>query len=389
MTRLRETIIPADSATVMINSIAQQKAAEGIRVFNLSAGEPKLPPHPLLLKAVADALSQGKILYPPVAGIPELRSLAAEWMNKAYDCRFQADQTLVINGGKLGIYLLMQLLLQKEDEVIIGAPYWVSYPAITKLFGGTAIIVNTHEANGWKLSASDVKRACTAKTKLLIINNACNPTGSLYTRAELANLLAIADEHGLLVIADEVYSELTYDNAEYISCGSFPEYQQKVIVIQSCSKNFSMTGWRVGFVFGPQTIIKALTSLISQSTSGVTTLSQWAAVAALKEVETLTTWVRENMQTRRDIVIKALNDHWGLAIKPPQSALYVFISLQDLGVKRMPSTEFCKLALEQANVALVPGQAFGKEGYVRLSFGADELELKLGLKALAKFCPVT
>lgn len=382
----RENNTPTDSATVVINSIAQQKIDAGIRVFNLSAGEPKLQPHPLLIKAVTDALMQGKTFYPPVSGVPELKTLASEWMNRAYSCHFQVSDCLVVNGGKLGIYLLLQLLLQKNDEVIMAAPYWVSYPTITKLFGGTPKIIETHEPDGWKFTASDLEKACTSKSKILILNNACNPTGALYTRMELAALLKTAHDHHLLVISDEVYSGLVYDESEYISCGSFPEHQSHIVVIQSCSKSFSMTGWRIGFVFGPTSIIKQLTSLISQSTSGVTTISQWAAVEALKHTGVINSWVKENMRARRDVLVKALNDHFAINIKPPQSSLYLFISLNQLGVKITNSAEFCKQALEHANVALVPGQAFGKEGFVRLSFGASEEDLQLGIKALDHFC---
>ncbi len=375
-----------DSPTVLIHSIAQQKINAGINVFNLSAGEPKLPIHTLIAQGATDALTQGKTFYPPVSGIPELKDIACEWMNSTDACEFQTENCLVVNGGKLGIYLLLQLLLREKDRVIIPSPYWVSYPVIAKLFGGVPTIVATNEENGWKLTPDLLKKSCTPKSKILILNNACNPTGTLYTKSELAALLNVANDHDLMVISDEVYSELTYDDSAFVSCGAFHEYQQRVVIIQSCSKNFSMTGWRVGFVFAPAHLIKPLTSLISQSTSGVTTISQWAAVDALKQANLINHWVRENMQHRRDILINALQDAFKISIHPPSSSLYIFISLQHLGIKNIPSLEFCKLALERANVAMVPGDAFGKSGFVRLSFGANESELRSGVKALAEFC---
>lgn len=386
MKSIREIRSLTDSATVAINSIAQQKMAAGIRVFNLSAGEPKLPAHPSIIQGVLEALDQGKVFYPPVSGIPELKKLVCEWMNSAYACHFQEEHCLVVNGGKLGIYLLLQQLLQKEDEVILASPYWVSYPAITKLFGGTPVVIESNEEDGWKITASSLKNACSTKSRILILNNACNPTGTVYTKSELKALLDVASEHDLLVISDEVYSGLTYDDKSFVSCGEFREYQDRVVIIQSCSKNFSMTGWRIGFVFAPPILIKQLTSLVSQSTSGVTTISQWAAVAALKQVDTVTRWVRENMQNRRDVLIKAMRDYFGITITPPSASLYVFIALQQLGVEKITSAEFCKQALEIANVALVPGIAFGKEHFIRFSFGASEEDLKLGVKALADFC---
>ena len=377
--------LPENSATVVINSLAQQKINAGIKIYNLSAGEPKLLPHPSITTATIDALEQGHTLYPPVSGVPELRHLASEWMNEMYGCSFKKENCLVVNGGKLGIYLLMQLLLEEDDEVIIPAPYWVSYPAITQLFGGAPILVETQETNGWKLTPQSLKNACSTKSKILILNNATNPTGALYTESELAELLQIAHEQNLLVIADEVYSALTYDEHTYVSCGSFPQFQDRVVVIQSCSKNFAMTGWRIGFVFAPPSIIHPLIALVSQSTSGVTTLSQWAAIAALNEINQVSTWVQQCMKKRRDILINAIHQSLGLTIKPPNSSLYVFLSLERLGIKELNSEEFCKHALEEAHVALVPGVAFGKEGYVRLSFGGSEEDLKAGIHALAQW----
>lgn len=379
-------ILPEDSATVVINSLAQQKINAGIKIYNLSAGEPKLPPHPSIVTAATHALEQGHTLYPPVSGIPELRLLASEWMNEVYGCSFQKENCLVVNGGKFGIYLLMQLLVQEHDEIIIPSPYWVSYPAMSKLFGGVPVIVETQETTGWKLTPQALKNACTTKSKLLILNNATNPTGALYTESELAELLQIAHEQGLLVIADEVYSALTYNEHNYISCGSFPQFQDHVIIIQSCSKNFAMTGWRIGFVFAPQHLIQPLTALVSQSTSGVTTLSQWAAVGALNELENVCSWVKQCMQKRRDTLMNALSQYFDLTIQPPASSLYVFISLSSLGFKKKNSAEFCKQALEEAHVALVPGIAFGTEGYVRLSFGGSEEDLTAGIHALAQWC---
>lgn len=389
MTGSRKNIELTDSATVEINSLAQQKADAGIHVFNLSAGEPKLPPHQLIVEAVSQALAEGKIFYPPVSGVPELKELAAKWMNTAYACHYQAENCLVVNGGKLGIYLLLHLLLQNEDEVIIASPYWVSYPAITKLFGGVPVIIKTQEDEEWKLSAEQLNKACTPKSKILILNNAANPTGTVYTKQELAALLDVAKAHNLFVISDEVYSGLIYDHKHYVSCGEFSEHQDQVVIIQSCSKNFSMTGWRIGFVFASSILIKKLTSLVSQSTSGVTTISQWAAVAVLKQVDTINAWVKSSMEQRRNVLIHAINEAFALKINPPSSALYIFVSLDRLGVKSTSSVAFCKSALELANVALVPGLAFGQEGFVRISFGASEHDLQQGISALADFCKNT
>ncbi len=386
MKAMREIKTLSDSPTVAINSIARQKMDTGIPIFNLSAGEPELSPHPLIVQAVEDALKQGKTLYPPVSGIPQLRNLASLWMNEHYACRFQSQECLVVNGGKFGIYLLLQLLLQKDDEVIFSSPYWVSYPAMTKLFGGKAVVIETIEEEGWKLTADMLKQVCTKKSKILILNNATNPTGTLYTQSELAALLLVASEQDILVISDEVYSGLVYEDNRFISCGAFKEHQDRVVVIQSCSKNLGMTGWRIGFVFAPTALINPLSSLVSQSTSGVTTISQWAALAALSEFATINNWIRLTMQARRDALLQALKEKFDVELSPPASSLYLFCSLKCLGVNESNSSEFCIQALNTANVALVPGLAFGKEGYFRFSFGAKEQDLKRGIQALADFC---
>lgn len=372
-----------DSETVLINSLVQQKIAAGIKIYNLSAGEPKLVMPKFLIDSACKAMQENKIFYPPASGISELRILASEWLNKQYGCAYQSENCLVVNGGKFGIYLLLQLLLSKDDEVLMAAPYWVSYPAITRIFGGRPVMIETNESQGWKLTPEKVQQACTSRTKILILNNGANPTGTLYTKTELDEILKIAKQHHLFVISDEVYSSLTFDNAPYISCGSFNSYQDNVMVIQSCSKNFAMTGWRIGFVFAHANIIKPLTALVSQSTSGVTTLSQWVAVAALQN-EALLNDIRDEMQKRRDILSNALNNELAIKVSPPASALYIFISLKTVGVN-MPSAQFCKKVLEEANVALVPGAAFGQEGYIRMSFGAEEWELQAGIKALAHY----
>ena len=396
--------------TVAINTLALQKKREGIKVYNLSAGEPKMAPHPLIAKAIRQALAKGEVFYPPFSGMSELKSAAAAWINKLYKANYLAENTLVVNGGKFGIYLLLQHLLKEGDGVLIPTPYWVSYPAITRLFGGKPIFIEGGENNEWKISAEDVERACKkSKAKILMLNSACNPTGSVYSRKELLEILKVAKKHKLLVVSDEVYSCLIYDGTKFASCASFPQFKDNVVIIHSCSKNFAITGLRVGFVFGPKSIIADLGGLVSHSTSGVTTLSQWAALAAFKNASVITKRVNVAMKKRRDVFAKAFLENFGMELKKPASALYYFVKMADLfrsssfqklsspftpsflkrgtgGVKIKDSVKFCLDVFEKANVALVPGKAFGKEGYVRFAFGAPEEELVGGLKVLAKFC---
>lgn len=379
------------SATVVMNSLAETKRAAGIRVFNLTAGEPKITTAPAIIEAAQKFIARGEIFYPVTSGIAELRQLASTWLNREYSCNYSVDECLVVNGGKFGLYLLFQHLLQncadyKGKEVLIPAPYWVSYPVIVNMFGGKATIIPSYEQTSWKISAADINNYATADSKILILNNACNPTGAVYSTDELRSILESAHARNILVIADEVYSGLVYDGLDYVSCGSFPEYKDNVVIIQSMSKNFAMTGWRIGFVFAPDAIIKPLVNLISQSISGVCIVSQYAAIAALKQGNQITHIIRDTMQKRRDLFLKTFKDAFGSELTIPNSALYILVPLTILGVTNLGANEFCLRALDEANVATVPGNAFGAVDYVRFSFAAKEDDLINGLWALAKWC---
>lgn len=371
------------SATAAIHDLAEQKKRAGERVYNLSVGEPILPSPPFLAEAAAAAVKEEKTRYAPIAGLPELREAAARWLNQTYGTDYAAEQTLVTCGGKFGIYLTCQTILKPGDEVLVIAPYWVSYPAMIKLAGATAKIISSSSDRGFRVSARDIAGACTAKTKLLFLNSACNPTGVVYNRGELAAILALAKEKNFLVVSDEVYSGLIYDG-EYVSCGSFPEYREQALVAQSCSKNFAMTGWRVGFVFAPSSIMPALTALQSQTITGTSTISQAVAIAALSQADIFMERVRKQIKVRRDAFVSQFNKLFPRPIAPPASALYAFIPLPAFGTAVKDSETFCYRALEQCNVAMVPGKAFGVEGYARCSFGLPEQEIKEALARLAK-----
>lgn len=374
------------SETVRINTLVLQRKQQGKPVFNLGAGEPVLDTPAEIKLAANKALKENKTLYPPVGGIPELRLLAAKWINQKYRGNYNSDNILVTNGGKLGLYLIFQSKLSAGDEVLVSSPYWVSYPSIVKLFGGKVKVVKTHQSKNWKFNGADLEKSCGKKSKILILNNANNPTGTLYSQKELSSILKVAARKKLIVISDEVYSGLVYDNNKFISCAAFPQYRKNVIIIQSCSKNFAMTGWRVGFVCAQSDIIGKLTNLLSQSTSGVTTISQWAAVAALKTPDKFTKPLKNLLQKRRDVLVSELNKNFSLKIKKPQSSLYLFVSLADLGMINISSSDFCMHLLQKTGVALIPGSACGQEGYVRFSFGAKPNVLKQAVKKLAVYC---
>ncbi|MEK7623471.1 MAG: aminotransferase class I/II-fold pyridoxal phosphate-dependent enzyme [Patescibacteria group bacterium] len=368
------------SATMVMNNMAMEKKAHGERVYNLSAGEPILPAHPAIAKAAREAIEQGKTLYPPVAGIPELRRVAAQWMRNQYGTRYEVANTLVTCGGKFAIFSALQAFIKPGDEVIIIAPYYVSYPSIIRLFGGIPKIVHTDPAH-WKATADQIEAVCTNKTRMLILNNGSNPTGVLYSRQELKVILAVAKKHNLMTISDEVYSALVYEG-EYVSAGSFPEFHDNLLLVQSCSKHFAMTGWRVGIVFGPEQAIKILANIQGQSTTGTSSVSQWAAVAAFTNADEISSTVREAMRKRRDTFVKTFIELFSCSLPSPASALYSFIPLSSFGTAEKSSVVFCERMMREANVALVPGLAFGAEGYARASFGASESELVEALRAL-------
>lgn len=360
------------SATGMMSAQADTLRQKGIPVINFAAGDPVLPNHPAILEAAEAALQEGNSPYAPVAGLLELRTLAADWMNRRYQATYTPDETLVTCGGKFGLYAALQALLHPQDEVLIPAPYWVSYPDMVRLALGTPKPIPTTPSTAWKLTPHALKAHLSPQSKVLILNNACNPTGALYTRRELAALLKIAQEANLTVLSDEVYSELVFTEEPFISCASFPEHRSHTLVIESCSKNFGMPGWRVGFAFGPAPLIAHMAALQSHSTTGTSFLSQKAAIGALRHADAVSTYVRDAMRQRRACFINAFLS----PIDPPPAALYYFAKIQG------DSLSFCQKALEESHVALVPGSSFGMEGYVRFAFTETEAEILRGLTAL-------
>ena len=369
------------SATVSINSMALAKKQRGEKVHNFAAGDPILPSHPQVVEAVTKRLGVESILYPPIAGLTDLKQEACHWINALYDCAYKEENTLVTAGGKFALFAALQILLKEGDEVLIPSPYWVSYPQITRLFKGNPVIVPTHAENQWKLTPEILKAHLTPRSQILILNNAANPTGALYQEEELAELMKIAQEEGLFVISDEVYSGIVYDGHRFFSCGAFA--YERVLVVQSCSKNFAMTGWRIGFAFGPADLIRQMTALQSQSTTGPSMVSQWAALAALKNHTEITHCVKSAMQKRRDLFYRTFNQLFECHLEPPASSIYAWIPLSTFGTS-LSSVEFCTDLLHRANVACIPGDAFGEEGYLRIAFTETEEMIQEGLIALKK-----
>ncbi len=385
------------SATLAMNALAAQKKNNGEIVYNLTVGEPMIDTPEVIRQAAQKAMDEGKTLYTPPAGIPQLREASAEWINTTFGSSYTTDNAIVTCGGKHGLLMTLQALLEPQDEVLIIAPYWVSYPSMVSLCGGVAKIISTSEEKNWKILPEDIAAACSSKTKILILNNGGNPTGVLYTKEEIQNILKIAEKKNLIVISDEVYSGLVYDNKQFVSVASFAQYQENTIIIQSCSKHFAMTGWRVGFVFGPAEFITTLETLQSQSTTGTSSISQWAALAAIQNADTLVPQINSEMQIRRDAFVQNFKKYFGLDIVAPSAGLYAFISMNTFGIhpdvrsglglqaSETDSLAWCMQILQEANVVFVPGAPFGAEGYVRASFGVKIGDVEAGLKQLSLY----
>lgn len=372
------------SATVTINALAMKKRRDGEKIYNFSAGDPVLKNHPKIIGMAIKHAEHGVNPYPPVEGIPELRRLAAEWMNVTCQTHYSKENVLVTCGGKFALFASIYALLEKDEEVLIPAPYWVSYPDIVKMAGGTPRMVSTSPVNGWKMTVDDMLLNLTQKTKILILNNAANPTGILYTKEEIRDILNTAKKANLIVISDEVYSGLVYDKHDFVSCGAFPEHRENVVIVQSCSKNFGMTGWRVGFVLGQENVIARLSVLQGQSTTGTPLMSQWAAVGALENAEEVNKYVKDAMKNRRDLFVNTYNSLFAQPVDLVKSALYAFVSMASMGVRETNSAKFCEKLIASDNIALVPGIAFGKEGYVRFAYSETEEEIHQALHVLYK-----
>ncbi len=355
------------SATNLLNNLVLQKRERGEKVYNFSAGDIALENHPAIVKAVEHGIKRGLLPYPPIAGITDLRKAAAHWMQKAHGVPYGIENTLVTPGGKFALFAALGVLLQPDDEVLIPAPYWVSYPAIVEVCGGRPIIISAK----WKITPELIDKYCTPRTKVLLLNNACNPTGIVYTRDEVQALLACAKKNKLFVISDEVYSNLVYDGKEFVSCGG----QDNTLVVQSGSKNFGMSGWRIGFAFGNAMIIREMSNLMTQTTSGTCLASQWAALGALENAESVIAYVKEAMEKRRILFFETL----GAKVPLPESAIYAFLPIQEKN-----SEALCARVLQETGVAMVPGSAFGTEGYVRLSFALPEEDIIAGLKMVQR-----
>ena len=371
------------SITLAIAAKAKAMKAEGIDVCSLSTGEPDFDTPEHVKAAAKQALDEGKTKYGPVTGEPQLKAAIARKLRDDNNLNYQPENIIVTNGGKHSLYNLMMALIDPGDEVIIPAPYWLSYPEMVKLASGKPVIVRTDASTGYKITPEQLSRAITPKTKLFVLNSPSNPTGMVYTLAEIKALAEVIVDRDILVVADEIYEKIIYDGAQHVSIGSLgQEIFDRTLISSGFAKAYSMTGWRIGYLAGPIELIKATSTIQGHSTSNVCTFAQYGAIAALESSQESVEKMRQAFAERRQVIFELLDAVPGISCIKPDGAFYMFVNISKTG---MNSLEFCDAFLEQQQVAVIPGIAFGADDHIRLSYATDLGTIKRAVERLDKF----
>jgi len=372
------------SLTLSIDSKAKAMKAEGIDVCGFGAGEPDFDTPEHIKAAAIEALQAGFTKYTPSAGIPELRAAIAEKLAADNGLTYRAGQVVVSNGAKHSCYNAILATCQPGDEVIIPAPYWVSYPDMVRLAGAEPVIIPTMERNNWKMRAEDFENAMTPRTKMLILNSPCNPTGSVYTREELKAIVEVASGEDIYILSDEIYEKLVYDDAKHVSIASLSkEAYDLTITVNGFSKSYAMTGWRLGYLAAPEAVAKAVDSIQSHTTANPSSFSQRGALAALKGDQQSVSDMRDEFDMRRNYMLDRLSKIPNVTAVKPQGAFYVLVNVSQLG---LTSQNFADRLLSKSNVAVVPGAAFGDDRTIRLSYATSIDIIKKGLDRFQDFC---
>ena len=382
----------SESATLAVDAKAKALKAAGRPVIGFGAGEPDFPTPDYIVEAAVHAAADPKMhKYTPSAGLPELRQAIA--VKTARDSGYQvtADQVLVTNGGKQAVYQTFAALLNPGDEALLPAPYWTTYPEAIALAGGVPVIVPTDESTGYLASVEQLDAACTARTKLLVFVSPSNPTGAVYPPELVAEIGRWAAASGIWVVTDEIYQHLVYGDARFVSMPVVaPEIADRCVVLNGVAKTYAMTGWRVGWMIGPKDIISGAANMQSHATSNVSNVAQAAALAAVSGDLSAVAVMREAFDRRRLTMTRMLNEIPGVICPEPQGAFYCYPSVKGLlgkeiaGRRAQTSAELADLVLDEAEVAVVPGEAFGTPGYFRLSCALGDAELEEGVARMAK-----
>ncbi|APR99662.1 pyridoxal phosphate-dependent aminotransferase [Pajaroellobacter abortibovis] len=378
------------SATLAINARANELRRQGIRIFPFGVGEPDFDPPLRALEAAKKAIEEGASKYTAVSGIPSLKRAICEFTARRRGWTFTPASVCVSVGAKHALFNVALALYEPGDQVLVPAPYWVSYPEQVRLMGAEPIIIPTSESNGWRVTPKDLEKHLTPKTKAFLLCTPSNPTGSTYSPRELLDLIAVLRSHDCWIIADEIYGELVYDDFSYVSLAKLaPELRERIVVIDGVSKAYAMTGWRIGWAIVPPPLAKALDLIQGQSTTNATAVAQYAALAALSSADQseLKTF-RERFERRRNVMVEGLNSLPGVHCRKPEGTFYAFADCRGLygieweGKQLETDAQLGLWMLECAHVAAVPGDSFGAPGYFRFSYATNEEEIQEGMEAL-------
>ncbi len=377
----------APSPTLAIDAQAKAMLAAGEDVCGLAAGEPDFATPEHIVEAAIAALRAGRTKYAPSAGIEPLRKAIAARYGDEYGLKAAPNQVVVSPGGKFSCYLGIMAACSPGDEVIVPAPYWVSYPEMVKLAGAIPRVVLAEQDSGFRLKPEQLEAAITPRTRMLILNSPSNPTGAVYSRSEMEAIVAVAVRHDLAILSDEIYEHLTYDGAGHVCVAAMgPEVESRTLTVSGFSKTYSMTGWRLGTLVAPPAVAKAAAEMQGQMSSNATTFAQYGALAALEEKEKTRASLQRMLAAfdrRRKFLHGALVRIPGMECLLAQGAFYLFPDISRFG---LPSQEFCSRLLEREKVAVVPGSAFGAEGHVRLSYATSDETLSKASERIARFC---
>jgi aspartate aminotransferase len=378
------------SPTIAVTQKARELRAAGKDVIGLGAGEPDFDTPDNVKRAAIKAIKDGDTKYTAVDGTPALKKAIINKFKRENNLTYTADQITVGTGGKQVLYNAFMATLNKGDEVIIPAPFWVSYPDMVLLAGGKPKIVKCSEADGFKLTPKSLKKAITKNTKWLILNSPSNPTGAGYTKKEINDLAKVLINHkNVHILSDDIYEHISYDNFKFYTIAQVSKLKDRTLTMNGVSKSYAMTGWRIGYAAGPKDIIKAIGKIQSQSTSNPSSISQAAAVEALNGNQSFIEKRSKAFKERRNFVVKSLNAINGISCLTPNGAFYVFPSCKGLLNKKTglkTDTDFVQKLLEKSNVAVVQGSAFGLDGYFRISYATSMQNLKKAMERIRSFC---
>jgi len=382
----------SESATLAVDAKAKAMKAAGRPVIGFGAGEPDFPTPDYIVEAAVEACRNPRFhKYTPAGGLPELKEAIAEKTRRDSGYSVEPSQVLVTNGGKQAVYEAFATLLDPGDEVLVVAPYWTTYPEAIKLAGGVQVDVVTDETTGYLASVEQLERHLTERTKVLLFVSPSNPTGAVYSPEQVAEIGRWAAEKGLWVVTDEIYEHLVYGDARFTSIATaVPELGDRVVILNGVAKTYAMTGWRVGWLIGPKDVVKAATNLQSHATSNVSNVAQAAALAAVSGDLSAVAEMRTAFDRRRQTMVRMLNEIPGVVCPEPLGAFYAYPSVKNVlgkelrGRRPQTSAELAEVILEEAEVAVVPGEAFGTPGYFRLSYALGDNDLVEGVSRIGK-----